>query len=76
MTECYEFVHSDGHSPALLVFPAGSWEQLPIEVRFSRAWYDGKRGLTRELNATQRQHIERQGYIVVVHDRVGSFEMI
>lgn len=40
MTKRYETSRSFSDPPALLIVASGSWEHIPPEIRFSRAWYD------------------------------------
>ena len=64
MTERYEISRSHGAAPLILMFPAGTWESLPFEIRLSCPWYGGEFCDRGSLTATQRSEIATRGYSI------------
>ncbi len=65
MIHRYEATYSTGEVPKTLIFPEGTFEALPFEVRLMGPWYgcqyiDGK-----TLKPAHRYEIMRQGYTVL-----------
>lgn len=62
MTECYETTRSRSEASLMLIFPEGTWDILPFELRLLRPWYGsevcGRTGIT----AHQYSVIVRWGY--------------
>ncbi len=70
MSNRYEATHSTGPEPRTLIFPEGTFEALPFEVRLLAPWHgcsyvDGK-----TLKSAQRYEIMRQGYTLLRHAEI------
>ena len=70
MTKRYEIVRSSDNPSLVLIFPEGTWESLPFEIRLLRPWYESEfcdrnslcdRG---SLTPTQHLDIATQGYCI------------
>jgi hypothetical protein len=64
MTECYETTRSRGEAPLKLIFPEGTWDSLPFEVRLSRPWYGGEVCGRTGITTHQRSEIASRGYCI------------
>lgn len=65
MTEQFEMTHGYGPDPMTLIFPAGTYEALPFEVRLMVPWYGCEYVDSETLKPAQRQDIMRQGYTLL-----------
>ena len=64
MTERYESTRSRGGASRMLIFPEGSWESLPFEIRLLEPWH-GSEFLDRaSLTARQCLDIAGRGYSI------------
>ena len=79
MTECYESTRSRGAASLILIFPEGTWESLPFEIRLLHPWH-GSEFLDRtSLTARQCFDIAGRGYSladakpIAVSDKIPEF---
>ena len=49
----------------LLVFPAGTWDDLPFEVRLDRPWFEVEAMEHVKLAPIQQSEIASNGYCIV-----------
>ena len=70
MTARYESARLDGADPMTLIFPEGTYEALPFEVRLLGPWSGCSFGEMASLKAAQRAEILRQGYTIVREGRM------
>ena len=61
----YEIARSSNEPPLVLIFPEGTWEGLPFEIRLLRPWHGSEYCDRASLTAQQRLEIAWQGYSVV-----------
>jgi CheY-like chemotaxis protein len=64
MTKRYEIVHSSDDLSLMLIFPEGSWESLPFEVRLLCPWLGSELCGGSGISAAQRSEIAALGYSV------------
>ena len=64
MTERYETTRSRGGAPLKLIFPEGTWDSLPFDVRLSRPWYGGEVCGRTGIATHQRSEITSRGYCI------------
>jgi hypothetical protein len=64
MTERYETTRSRGEAPLKLIFPAGTWDSLPFEVRLSRLWYGQEVCCRAGITTQQHSEIASRGYCI------------
>ena len=62
MTERYETARSRGEASLMLIFPEGTWDSLPSEVRLSRPWYGAE--VCSGITAHQCSEIAKQGFCI------------
>ena len=61
----YEIAFSTGPSAKTLVFPEGTYEALPFEIRLMEAWYGCDYIDSDKLKPAQRHEIMRQGFTLM-----------
>ncbi|WP_125461634.1 MULTISPECIES: hypothetical protein [Rhodomicrobium] len=65
MTTQYEATRSSGPEPMTLIFPVGTYELLPFEIRLMGPWYGAHAVEMENLKPAQRFEIARQGYTIL-----------
>lgn len=65
MTKRYESASVAGDEPMTLIFPEGTFENLPFEVRLMGPWTGCTFGDMASLKPACRADIHRQGYSIV-----------
>jgi hypothetical protein len=68
MTTQYEATCSYGAEPKTLIFPEGTYEALPFEVRLLAPWFGSIMVDAKKLKPAQRVEIMRQGYTLVLEN--------
>jgi hypothetical protein len=64
MNKRYEVVFSPYEPFLKLIFPEGTWESLPFEIRLWRPWRGGAHSTESALTSLQRQEIAQRGYSI------------
>ena len=70
MTARYESTYLNGAEPMTLIFPEGTYEALPFEIRLLGPWSGCGFGEMASLKPAQRAEIFRQGYTIVRENRM------
>lgn len=70
MTERYEATYSAGPEPSALIFPEGTFEALPFEVRLAEPWYGCFYVDAKQLKPSKRLEIMRSGYALLTSDAI------
>lgn len=65
MTKRYETTRAYGAEPMTLIFPEGTYEALPIELRMAGPWFGCSYGNMATLKPALRAEITQKGYAVV-----------
>jgi hypothetical protein len=65
MTRRYELTRATGTEPMTLIFPEGTYEALPIEVRMLGPWFGCSYATKSSLKPAWRSEISRKGYAIV-----------
>jgi hypothetical protein len=65
MKRRYEITRTIGEEPMTLIFPEGTFEALPFEVRLLGVWTGCSYCSMESLKPGQRGEIEREGYIIL-----------
>jgi hypothetical protein len=65
MSMRYEFTRSGRERSLLLVFPEGSFETLPFEIRLSAPWTGQGYGDLGALKAADRWQLRQFGYVML-----------
>ena len=65
MTKRYEMTRTHGDEPMTLIFPEGTFETLPFEVRLQGPWYGCSYCDMDSLRPGQRIEILREGYTIM-----------
>lgn len=65
MTQFYETAYAFGDEPMTLVFPEGTYESLPFEVRLLAPWFGAGVVEGTGLKSAQRLELMRQGYTIL-----------
>ena len=65
MSTRYESTHTPGTEPMTLIFPEGSFESLPYEIRLMSPWFGCNYGDIASLKPAHRGELLRQGYVVL-----------
>jgi hypothetical protein len=71
MSSRYEYARSGREKSLLLVFPEGSFETLPFEVRLAAPWAGQGYGDMGGLKAADRWQLRQLGYVML---REGQLE--
>jgi hypothetical protein len=61
----YEFARSGRDRSLLLLFPEGSFDSLPFEVRLAKPWTGKGYGELAALKPADRVQYQRLGYVMV-----------
>lgn len=61
----YEIAFSTGPDAKTLVFPEGTFEALPFEVRLMEPWYGCDYIDSEKLKPSQRHEIMRRGFTLI-----------
>jgi hypothetical protein len=64
MAKRYEIARSSSEPPLMLIFPEGSWESLPFEIRLLCPWHESEFRDGGRLTARQRSEIAARGYSI------------
>lgn len=70
MTTRYEAARLAGDGQMTLIFPEGTYEALPFEVRLLGPWSGCAFGDMTSLKPAQRAEIGRQGYTIIREGRL------
>jgi hypothetical protein len=65
MSGRYEYARSGREKSVLLIFPEGTFEALPFEVRLAAPWVGQGLGSLSELKAADRWHFHQRGYVIL-----------
>lgn len=65
MSTRYEFARSGREKSLLLVFPEGTFEGLPFEVRLAAPWVGHGYGEVGALKPAERWQYHQQGYAIL-----------
>lgn len=65
MTKRYETTRADGAEPMMLIFPEGTYDALPIEVRMLGPWAGCSFIEVGNLRPALRSEILQKGYAIV-----------
>lgn len=65
MTQLYETTFALGDEPMTLIFPEGTYEALPFEIRLLAPWFGAGVIEVTSLKSVQRLELMRQGYTII-----------
>ena len=65
MTRRYEATYTFGDEPMTLIFPEGTFEALPYEIRLLGPWFGASFIDISGLKSAQRLELMLQGYTIV-----------
>ena len=65
MSGRYEYARSGREKSVLLIFPEGTFEALPFEVRLAAPWVGHGLGSLGELKAADRWQFHQLGYAIL-----------
>lgn len=65
MSHRYEYARSGREKSLLLIFPEGTFEGLPFEVRLAAPWTGSGFGEVASLKPADRHHFHRRGYAIL-----------
>ena len=70
MSVRYEFARSKHEKSLLLVFPEGTFEGLPFEIRLAAPWVGNGYGDLSELKPHDKRHLHQFGYTILREQNV------
>lgn len=65
MTQTYETTYAFADEPMTLIFPEGTYESLPFEIRLLAPWSGAGIVEVSNLKSAQRLELMRQGYTII-----------
>jgi hypothetical protein len=72
MSTRYEYARSGRDKSVLLIFPEGTFEGLPFEVRLAAPWVGHGVGELCELKPADRWHFHQLGYAILRESQTGA----
>jgi hypothetical protein len=65
MSGRYEYARSGREKSVMLIFPEGTFEGLPFEVRLAAPWVGHGYGKISDLKPSDRRHFHQLGYAIL-----------